>query len=71
MISFHNLFHCCKYSYVCRSRYKILAVKHAGEMLMQIVRYTKTIQCIWLDYNKLTVKFRAVVRQRESLRTLV
>jgi hypothetical protein len=38
---------------------------------MQIVHYTKTNQCIWLDSNKVTVKFRAVIRMRESLRTLV
>jgi len=46
MISFNILFPCCKYSFVCRSRYKILAIRHAGGMLMQIVRYTKTNHCI-------------------------
>jgi hypothetical protein len=71
MITVHILFPCCKYSFVCRSKYKILAFKHAGDILMQTVRYTKTNQCICFDCNKLTVKFRTVVRQRESLRTLV
>jgi hypothetical protein len=40
-------------------------------MLMQIVHYTKTNQCIWFGSNKLTVKFCVVVGQLESLRTLV
>jgi len=47
MISFRILFSCCKYTFVRRSRYKILAIKYAGDILMQIARYTKTNQCIY------------------------
>jgi hypothetical protein len=50
-ISLHILFPCSKYALVRRSRYKILAIEHAGDMLMQIVSYTKTKQCIWILIN--------------------
>jgi len=46
-----------------------LVIKEGSVLLMHGVTM-KFNQCICLDSNKLTVKFCAVVSQRESLRTL-